>query len=86
MTLAALVAIIESYGLTPYTVEADSHIYAFSLETTPGTLGHPKAGATFSFESGYLSVYAPRVSYERQVTCTAHGDDECPACTGAGQF
>ena len=51
MTLAALSAIITSFGLTPYTVETESHIYAFSLETAPGTFGHPKAAAAFSFES-----------------------------------
>ena len=86
MTLAALTAIITSFGLTPYTVETESHIYAFSLETAPGTFGHPKAAAAFSFESGYLIVNAPGVNYEKKIICDAHGDNECPACTGAGLF
>ena len=37
-------------------------------------------------EPGYLSVNAPGVNYEKKIICDAHGDDECPACTGAGLF
>jgi len=82
MNIAALIAIIAAFGFDAYPVETDTHIYAFSYATAAGTNGHPKAEAAYSFESGILSVKGPNASYEKQILCKAHGDDECPMCHG----
>lgn len=84
MNITALIAIVASFGFTAYTIETDAHIYAFSYAPTLGCYGHPIASAVYSFESGVLSVSGPNTNYQKQITCTAHGDNECPACTGAG--
>ena len=84
MNIAALIAIIAAFGFDAYTVETESHTYAFSYASAPGVFGHPAAEAIYSAESGILTVRGPGTAYERQITCNAHGDNECPACTGAG--
>lgn len=84
MTTASLIAIIAAFG-EAYSIKfTESHIYAFSYAPTPGCYGHPIAEASYSFESGVLRVSGPNSSYEKQIACKLHGDDECPACTGAG--
>lgn len=82
MNIAALIAIIAAFGFDAYSVETESHVYAFSYAPTPGCYGHPIASASYSVESGILSVSGPNTSYEKQILCKAHGDDECPVCHG----
>ena len=84
MNIAALIAIIATFGFDAYTVETESHVYAFSYASAPGVFGHPAAEAIYSVESGYLTVRGPGGAYERKILCDTHGDNECPSCTGAG--
>ena len=51
MNIAALIAIIATFGFDAYTVETESHVYAFSYASAPGVFGHPAAEAIYSARS-----------------------------------
>lgn len=56
-TLTEAIAMLAAHGYTPSTAlswESESHVYAFSKESVPGTYGSP--AGTVCWHHGYLDL------------------------------